>query len=76
MRSARLFILLVIAMLASCKDKELEDAMMGYCKCIDEYKGDDLGRNTCVEYMDSLQVLYANQPRKLIKLIEKASDCW
>ena len=63
-------------LMSSCKDQELADAMEEYCKCIDEFKGDDLGRNTCFEYMDSLQKTYANQPRKLNKIIEKAGDCW
>ncbi len=76
MRKFNFVILTVFLVTTSCKDQELEDAMMGYCKCIDEFKGDDFGRNACVEYMDSLQQVYANQPRKLNKLIEKASDCW
>lgn len=73
----RAFLLASISIiLFGCKDAELEDAMYRYCKCIDNHKGDDLGRNKCVEIMDSLQSEYANQPRKLNKIIEKASDCW
>lgn len=75
-RISIIFIAFVLLFTSSCKDQELDDAMMEYCKCIDEYKGDDLGRVKCFEYMDSLQEVYANQPRKKNKLIEKASECW
>lgn len=59
----------------SCKDSELDDAMDMYCNCINNHKGDDLGRYRCVEIMDSLQNEYATQPRRLNKIIEKAGDC-
>jgi hypothetical protein len=77
MRNINTFIFGALLILTvSCKDQELEDAMMEYCKCIDEHKGDDLGRTECFEYMDSLQKVYANQPRKKNKIIEKAGECW
>lgn len=65
-----------LIILTACKDQELEEAMYQYCKCIDDFKGDDLGRHKCFEMMDSLQKVYANQPRKVNKIVESASDCW
>lgn len=70
------FIILTFALtFISCKDQQLDDAMVEYCNCLDTYKGDDLGRTSCMEYMDSLQNVYAKHPRKLSKIIEKASEC-
>lgn len=59
----------------SCKDEELNSLMDEYCDCINKYEGDELGRNTCITLIDSIQKKYKNQPRKLNKVIEKAGSC-
>lgn len=66
----------LIGLLGSCKDAQLEEEVLNYCKCIDLHKQDEINRYTCIEMMEALQAKYANKPRKLNALIEQTDQCW
>lgn len=66
----------IIGFTSSCKDSELDEVMTNYCQCIDSNKNNPEGRYECIQLMDSIQEAYANKPRKLNKIIEKAGECW
>lgn len=65
----------VLTLMFSCKNSELEQEMSDYCACIDKYKYDAEGRLECIEYIETLQKKYENDPRKKAKMIELSSDC-
>lgn len=69
-------ILVLILLLSSCKDAQLEEEVLDYCTCLDKYKQDEVNRFICIEMMEELQEKYKNKPRKLNALVEQTNQCW
>lgn len=76
--SRLLIMILLIAtpLFYSCEDPELDEIMADYCECISESRYDDSKHFECIEKMDSIKEKYKNQPRKILKVIEKTDECY
>lgn len=68
--------LLAVSFFTSCEDPELDALMSDYCDCISESRYDDTKHIECLEKMDSIKVKYKEQPRKILKVIEKTDECY
>lgn len=71
-----LFLITTVTMLTSCEDPELDALMADYCECISESRYDDSRHIECIEKMDSIKIKYKEQPRKILKVIEKTDECY
>lgn len=63
-------------LLFSCEDPELDALMSDYCDCISASRYDTSKHFECIEKMDSIKTKYKEQPRKILKIIEKSDDCY
>ncbi len=68
--------LLTFTLFSSCEDPELDAIMADYCECISESRYDDSKHIECIEKMDSIKIKYKEQPRKILKVIEKTDECY
>ncbi|PWH82945.1 hypothetical protein [Brumimicrobium oceani] len=71
-----LFTVLFSTLLNSCEDPELDALMSDYCDCISASRYDDSKHIECIEKMDSIKTKYKEQPRKILKVIEKTDECY
>lgn len=71
-----LFSAISLVSLSSCEDPELDALMSDYCDCISESRYDESKHIECIEKMDSIKTKYKEQPRKIVKVIEKTDECY
>ena len=65
-----------IGLFTSCEDPELDTLMDDYCNCISASRYDSSKHIECIEKMDSIKIKYKEQPRKILKVIEKTDECY
>lgn len=67
--------IVLLSFLTGCQDKELDALMDDYCTCIAESRNDADKIGECIEKMDAIRARYEAQPQKLVKVLEKTSEC-
>ncbi|RYM35905.1 hypothetical protein ERX46_02625 [Brumimicrobium glaciale] len=65
-----------IVLFSSCDDPELDALMADYCDCISASRYETGKHIECIEKMDSIKSMYKDQPRKILKVIEKTDECY
>lgn len=71
-----LLILFTGLLISSCSTTTVKEDMDEYCDCIQKYKHDPEGRESCYELMENIIQKYEYDHEAMTQIVDEASKCY